>query len=724
MARYHLPEDEDHLAESLDMELTAAESEMGLNLSGWRIIDGYLRGARKFTTLDRGSGRVAIGFEHLRGDVLFRYEDIVRRYLVEVGRWLRADISPKVGRRGESLGDMRNAAIANAVLNARVAGLNLDRLKTAIIVPFVKYGIVGIAHHEMPDPQHPDHIEVVPPRQLRFLPAFAEGCESIQGIARKRWMPYEWVRSYVQTRWDINLDTLYDVESDLLGVRVGWGNQPPGHSLLTETTGGTHGRYLQDGNVLTPADPKIGGGRAYVGVPLGSGKADEHRDIDVAGRYYVPMEEVYPYMDDATYTARYILKIGRKIIYQDDYEAVGRRIVCPLQAVRYTDTGAAFSRGFVAPLIPANDQFEKVIASVARNIREMDMFGTTYVSSGMNIDVKKHNQPGPRPRMDKYTIDPLASNAQPISIQPKNIGLLPVNFGVFLKDVSDSLAGQGPFYEGQAAGRDIGAAGHGFLFNTGNIGLGLPSANLADSMAAIYSRILQSARENLQGGETIKLATIDENLAGVVFNPETGSLELAQNPIPQPWEVKTDVKDRVPADPDVRKRELAEHHAAGLLGATPEESYINYWLAVFEENLDVPGGPKDLYETWRKAIWQIILLFNDGKEPGPVEFDEHVQDPSIHLRALKRFMSKIEFGLASEEVQQEFVLWKEALERMTGVYPVGLPLPEDAAAEALPEIEQRLAAEQQQQGQSLAASAIAPPAQPPGGVQVPVGGFV
>jgi hypothetical protein len=571
---------------------------------------------------------------------------------------------------------------------------------------------------------HPDHIEVVPPRQLRFLPAFAEGIESIQGIARKRWMPYEHVRQFVKSRWDIDLDTMYDVESDLLGVRVGWGNQPPGHSLLTETVSGGYGRYLQDGNVLTPADPRIGGGRTYVGVPLDSGKAGEHRDLDPQGRYYVAVEEIYPYMDDATFTARYIYKIGRKIIWQDDYESIGRRIVCPLQAARYTDTGAAFSRGFVAPLIPANDQFEKVIASVARNLREIDQMGTTYVSSGMNIDVKKHNQPGPRPKMDKYTVDPLAPNAQPINLAPKNTGLLPVNFGVFLKDVSDSLAGQGPFYEGQAAGRDIGAAGHGFLFNTGNIGLGLPSANLADSMAAIYSRILQAARENLEGGETIKLATIDENLAGVVFNPETGSLELAQNPIPQPWEVKVDVKDRVPADPDVRKRELAEHHAAGLLGATPEESYLNYWLAVFEENLDVPGGPKDLYETWRKAIWQIILLFNDGKTPGPVEFDEHVQDPTIHLRALKRFMSKIEFGLASEEVQQEFVLWREALERMTGKYPAGLPPPEDVAAEAMPEIQARLAAEQQGQGAQLAAGTVAPPAVSPGGVEVPVEGFV
>jgi hypothetical protein len=724
MARYHLPENEDHLAESLDMELTAAESEMGLNLCGWRICDGYLRGARKFTTLDRHSGRVAIGFEHLRGDVLFRYEDIVRRYLVEVGRWLRADISPKVKRRGESLGDMRNAAIANAVLNARVADINLKRLKTALVVPFVKYGIVGIAHYEMPDPLHPDHIEVVPPRQLRFLPAFAEGCESIQCIGRKRWMPYDWVRLRVKTAYNIDLDTLYDVESDLLGVRVGWGSQPPGHSLLSESTMGTAGQYMRDANVLTPADPKIGGGRAFVGVPLGSGKADEHRNIDVQGRYYVPMEEIYPYMDDATYAARYILKIGRKIIYQDDYEAVGRRIVCPLQAARYTDTGASFSRGFIAPLIPANDQFEKVIASVARNLREIDMMGTTYVSSGMNIDVKKHNQPGPRPKMDKYTVDPLAQNAQPMHLAPKNPGLLPVNFGVFLKNVSDSLAGQGPFYDGQAAGRDIGAAGHGFLANMGNIGLGLPSANLADSMAAIYSRMLQAARENLREGQTIKLATIDENLAGIVFNPQTGSLELAQNPIPQPWEVDVDVKDRAPADPDVRKRELAENHANGLLGATPEESYLNYWITVFEENLDVPGAPKDLYETWRKVIWQVILLFNDGKTPGPVEFDEHTQDPSIHLRMLKRFMSKIEFGLASEEIQQEFILWRESLERMTGTYPAGLPLPEDAAAEAMPEIQERLAAEQAQQGQQLAAGAVAPPAIPPGGVQVPVEGFV
>jgi hypothetical protein len=61
---------------------------------------------------------------------------------------------------------------------------------------------------------------------------------------------------------------------------------------------------------------------------------------------------------------------------------------------------------------------------------------------------------------------------------------------------------------------------------------------------------------------------------------------------------------------------------------------------------------------------------------------------------------------------------------MTGKYPAGLPPPEDVAAEAMPEIQARLAAEQQGQGAQLAAGAVAPPAVSPGGVEVPVEGFV
>lgn len=681
MARLEMPENEKYLAEALDSELGAAETEMNHTLVSHRIIDGYLRGSRKFNVLDRSQGRVQVGYEHLRGDILYRHEDIVRRYMIEVGRWLRSDISPKIVRRGESLGDMRNAAIANAVLQARMASIDMRGLRSRLIIPYVKYGIIGVAHYEMPDPLHPDHIEVVPSSQLRGLPAFVEGTSNLHGIARKRFVPYDWLKKRVKGLYGVNLDK-YHIEGDLRGRRIMWGASPPGSSVMSDGHGSLVG-YGQ-GKIAQVGDP--------LEVNIGKKeRAEQGKDMNRDGRYYVPMEEVYPYLDDQLYTARYILKVGRIIVFQEDFEKSNQRVVCPLQVARYTDTGAMFSRGFVAPLIPVNDQFEKMISSVSRNIRDMDSFGTLFVSGGMQIDLKSWNKMGPRPRVTKYNVDPLAPDKQPVNLTPVNTGLMPIKFAEFLTGVSESIAGQGPFYDGQAAGRMDSAAGHGFLFNAGNVGLGLPSHNLADAMSAIYARTLQVARSGLQSGDTIKLAVIDENLAGVVFDPETGSASLTDNPVPHPWEVKVDVKDRTPSDPDLRKRELGEHAAAGLLGSTPEETFTQYWITVYEENLDIIGGPKALFETWRKVIWQIILLFNDGKTAGPVEFGSLTQDPKIQLLALRRFMNKVEFALASDEVQREFELWYEAIERLTGVLPEGAPLPEDAATAALPQLEEQLA---------------------------------
>jgi len=687
MARLELPENEKNLAESLDSEMGAAETEMYHTQVGHRIIDGYLRGARRFNVMDRSQGRVQVGYEHLRGDIMYRHEDIVRRYQIECGRWLRSDISPVVTRAGVSLGDMRSAAIGNAVLNARLSTVDLRGLRTRLIVPYVKYGIVGVGHYEMEDPLHPDHIEVVPANQLRGIPAFVEGIGNLQGVARKRHVEYNWLKKRVKDMYGVNLDR-YNIENELKGQRVMWGASPPGSTVMNDghgtLTGFAKGKMNNAGNIA-PLETSIGRMHREAGA-----RDDPSKD----GRYYVPMEEIYPYQDDQLYAARYILKVGRIIIFQEDFEGTRQRVVCPLQVARYTDTGAMFSRGFVAPLIPANDQVEKMIASVARNIRDMDSFGTLMVSGGMQIDLKNWNKLGPRPRAQKYNIDPLAPHAEPKNLTPVNTGLMPVRFAEFMQTVVESLAGQGPFYDGKAAGRVDSAAGHGFLFNTGNVGLGLPSHNLADALSAIYGRVLQVARSGLKEGETIKLATIDENLAGVVFDPKTGKASLTENPVPNPWEVRVDVKDRTPSDPDFKKRELAEHATSGLLGATPEETYLQYWITVYEENLEVIGGPKEIFETWRKVIWQIILLFNDGETPGPMEFGELTQNPMVQLMALRRFMNKIEFSLASDEIQREFELWYRALERLGpgGVHPEGMPLPEDSAAQALPELEAQIGA--------------------------------
>jgi hypothetical protein len=147
------------------------------------------------------------------------------------------------------------------------------------------------------------------------------------------------------------------------------------------------------------------------------------------------------------------------------------------------------------------------------------------------------------------------------------------------------LANQGPYYQGETSGRVDSAAGLGFLFNTGNIALGLPTHGMADALAGAYARMLQVAKDRMGPGDTIELATIDDAIAGVVIDPQTGLMELSHNPIPNPWEVEVNVKDRTPRDRNVRKEELKELYGLQLVDPT------RFWIAALEENLDFDGRP-------------------------------------------------------------------------------------------------------------------------------------
>ena len=407
---------------------------------------------------------------------------------------------------------------------------------------------------------------------------------------------------------------------------------------------------------------------------------------------YVPLEEIYIYDDTQQFVARFIIKVGRKIMLDENFEKQGVKVLSPLHVARHTDIGKFFARGFVAPLIPMNDQIEKLMASVFKNIQELDMFGTLFIPGSSGIDIKKWRT-GPRPKAQKFEPDPLNPSLQPFTIAPSNTGLMPVRAAEFAGQQLAKLSGQGPIFNGETSGRVDSAAGLGFLFNTGNISLALPANGLAAAFSGVYARLLQAAKDRLGPGKTIEIATIDDAIAGVVIDPQTGEMRLSENPIPEPWTVTIDVRDRQPKDREILKQELKEGLSLGTVDP------VRYWVTAFEENLEIPGAPKEIWETWRKAIWQIILLFRDGVTPGNVDIGEHTQQPDIQLIKLNEFMSKIEFSLASEEVRTAFETWKMDLEILAGTrFPSELPPPEEAA-------EVELAQQQQAQQQQ---------AQPPG----------
>ena len=510
-------------------------------------------------------------------------------------------------------------------------------------------------------------MSIISPRQLRFYPAWVEGLENLWGIGRCRWVPYEWIKKRLKEVHGVTMRA--DPKEDLLAADSPWGTSPPGSSSF-EGISGQHSSGTQ-GKTLSTQE-------------RGSQKSPGGRIKD--GQLYVPLEEIYTYDETGYFVDRFIIKIGKKIFL--DRAFGGKKIVCPLQVCRHTDTGRAFSRGFVSPLIPFNDQSEKMLASFFRNITELDLFGTLFVpgSSGINLE---NWRTGPRPRAVKYESDLMFPRERPFVLQPANTGKMPAQFFEITAGIADELSGQGPMFRGQAAGRVDSAAGEGFLFNIANIGLGLPSHGLADGIAGIYARMLQAAQERLDTKSFLEIAVVDDAIAGVVLDPKTGTMQLDNNAIPDPWKVRIDIIDRTLRDKDVRKQELFSLYQAQLV------DWTRYWLTVYQENLDVPGGPKDIWETWRKAVWQIIILFGDGQTFGKISLKPDTQNPDVQLMAVQQFMNKIEFSLASEPVQLEFEKWKEQLEILAGqAFPVGLGAPEDLAAQ------QRALQGQQPQGGS------------------------
>lgn len=676
MARLELPKKKKELSDALDKEMIPAEQEAMVHLTHHKIIDAYLNGMRKFRVTDRFRGQMEVAFENSKGDIEMRYEEINSIYLTEMGRYMKINIDPVATKKGESIGALRKAAIGHATLGALATRLPLNMIRKQALIPFLKFGTVGINHVETGNKRAPDRIEIVPPRQLRGFPAWVDGTENLMGIARKRWVPLPWLERRLKDVYDKKLPT-GNVQEDLMAQDVPWGVTPPDKNFTNQ--------YGQTSAISTFRTNRMD----LIGTNITHQSGDDDAGLKKKdGLLYVPLEEIYVYADDQQFVARFIIKVGRHIAVDENFEEQGLDVLSPLHVARHTDTGKFFGRSFIAPLMPMNDQIEKMMKSLFKNVIELDMFGTLFITGGMGIDLKRWRT-GPRPKVQKYEPDPLDPNIQPINLVPKNAGTLPAQIADYAQKQMQVLSGQGSIFQGETSGRVDSAAGLGFLFNTGNIKLGLPVNGFADAFAGVYSRMLQVAKERLGPGETIELAVIDEAIAGVVIDPSTGLLQLAENPIPDPWDINIDIRDRTPRDRDVRKAELKE-----LLGLQLVD-FTRFWITALEENLDMPGAPKELWETWRKVIWQIIMLFRDGTTPGTISTGEHTQNADIQLLAVQQFMNKIEYSLSSAEVKAAFEGWKIDLEILAGVrFPAGLPSPEEAAVQQAAGGQQRPGIEQ------------------------------
>lgn len=651
-----LPTNKDQLIQVVTDAVTAAQRERNIALIEWYIIHYYLQGVRLFSVRNWEHGDVQIAYENTEDELTFRWEHVLRQFRVAMGRYSQVDISPSVEASAYALSGTRDAAVAYATLNFMLSAINSSQLKSRFLLLFLKYGTVGLRHHRIPGKNLRDKTDiwVVPPWELLCYPAEIQNLDEQRGIWHSRKTPLAWIKA--QPDLDLPKD-----ESKLMPEDYQYGDSPDQYGILD----------------IESTESGLEGHDIYEAAQSVSSKKHNKKPL----HQWVQVDEGWIFGDRQGEVREYIMKIGnhiaKHIVYKEDDETV----LCPISVARHTDTGRFYGRGELGPLIGINDQVEKMLSRQFQITSDQDEYGALLVptTSGINMmDLKKRE----RRKIIQFEPDPLSPQIKPEVLAPYSSGDTPaklVNFGVSLQD---KIAGtEGGMFEGGAPGRVDSAAGLGFLHQTSNVALIAPSNNIGDCFRDLYRGILKVAREEVEvlkrdnpTNAGLDLPFIDDKMVGLVIDPRSGQMSLTRNPIPHPNGVIIDILDRNPVNKGQAIQEAKEAMQMGNL------TYTQFTILNFQKNWGLPIADRSKWEAYRKAVFQKIVLFNDGVNPGEIPFNVEADDPEVTLLVIGSLMKSLEFLFASAGVRAAFEDWKYRVELGAGArYPEQIPMPEQAA---------------------------------------------
>jgi len=671
MAGYVLfPKDGSDLVDALDEAIEAAELERNIHSIDWWITHYYLEGVRKFYIHDWTQGDVRIPYENKKGEIEFRFEYLLSKLPTQVGRFLKMDTGPTALPMDYGLDGVRYAGITKAILSYMTRSLDKGSINAEHVLNLLKYGTSGLYHYRVGGDNIADRtrVQVVPPWELLSIPAELDVHSQAGGIVWKRPCLLSWLKqSKGKSKDNPNGLDLSGSLVDLEATETPYGQAPNG-SGPTEYMYGYQGPGSSWSDV-TPEKEKWGS----------VSKADDESVQEL--KYWVEPELIYLYNEHGL-VGREIVKVGNKIAHDTVFE--GRGVPCPLRISRFTDTGRFYGRSWVGPMIPFNDRIEKMLETQFQNVTDLDSFGCLVAMSTSGIN-RRELQKKEKRKVLIAEPDPVSPNREPVyKIDPYNTGDFPGKVANLALQIMNEMSGQGDVYSGQAPGRTDSAAALGFLFETGNVGVVATANSVADAWVGIYASMLSSAKLELGSEEGFKLPVIDEDMIGVSLKVEGNEVSIRDNPIPDPWEIKIEVKDRLPTSSQQRRQEALQMLQMGLL------SPVQFEILNYRENLGFPIGSRSNWNAWRKAVYQKVLLFGDGKKPGPFLFDDgsgqslpinfEADNPDITLIVIQDLMSSPEFMHVSREIRGAFEKWKGLMETQKGQrLPQGLPDPSQLA---------------------------------------------
>ena len=667
--KFYLPEKQGR-QEALVRAIDGAEKHRRRGAVDWFVVYHYLQGCRYFSSMDYQQGTVVPSYQNQHGGMPFRLEECVNKRDTEIGRLLRLDTSPSVQRQGTGLDGLRKESTAQAILDAVAPFIMPEEKKRIIMELLTDYGACGLLVDRLPkeerDPLNPAaslDMEVLPPWELLIFPASARGPADRNGLGRTRMVSLEWLRT--QKIGDADLSKLKDTDELLEVKKTMAGETLTDHADGSSSFGSSH---LPAANTYTKLETGSRGGK----------KAEQQQS-------WVRLVEVWREYPNGRLRS-YDLMAGRKLLHTKQYKNRQATPMMPISVAIRGEGVGPYGRSFISRMITLNQEIEGAFQNLFRNLRDFDIYGKIGIPASWGLTESDMQAIGPG--NSRYFIlnrDPTIPNDRIEQVQPANSGKFAADVGHIGLELLDRAAQQPEMItDGSAPGRVDSTPALNFLYQTSTLPLGGIASCVASAFATAYKAVLgfASGWDNIQ----LNFSTLtDDAVIGLVFDSETGAIELGKNRVPDPAQLTIGISSQEPEDPQSKKEEL--HVLLDKQLISPSQFRIKMRI----EKLDAVLPHDSEWENYRTAIIRNLLLFNDGKTPGELQQNMGISDydnPEIHLMVINRLMSSPEFMLASAEVQEGFrTLIDEFQDRMGSPLPEGMGNPEDEA-EMMAQMEQ------------------------------------
>ena len=646
---YTLPKDKDALCRIIDRHIEREESNNSYRYTMWSLAWYYLNGARRFDVFDPETGMLQPHHLDEDGNMEFQSQELLSAIDRVVGVLSAMDVRPKILRSGSSLSQVRDRSVAQIISDAMVSRDRAEETLSEFSYILASCGCAGIAGHVVDSPTVglTADLEVIHPRELYSFPSLGMDHTKQRGLIRERIVPLDFLVEKFGKRIKTNLEKLYyfDVEAG----QAPYDNEDYADRLNAV---GTSPRY-----------------NSSYAIPGGGASTDKTKYS------LVRIRELWMTGHRNTVN-RYVVTSGDYVIVDEDYDDM--EVYCPIGIGRFVETGSFYGAGLFDMLFSMSREMEKLLKSLFNNIRDIDQYGILVLPQGQFNERAALRDVGKGLRVLPYEPDAIDPGFRPFNITPFNSGDLPGKTAAFAKQLLDQI---NPFRDLVAnKGRVDSAAGLGFLDEKNRQLMMTPMKGIEKAFSQCHRAMLSQASRGLAlSRRAVPVSNLTLDLAGAIIDPESGFVSFAENPLPVIANLGVTIKETNPRSEVARKQEALQ-----LYQAPGFQDPLRLMLLSLSEGLDFAIYMEEERAAYEMIVKNALILYGDGQAPGEIVLTPHTALPNLQLRVLTSFMAGPQMAMASPEVQDEFMKYKQFLQQGLGnVLPEGVPLPEEAAMQRM-----------------------------------------